>query len=288
MHIENYIRLPYGDVMEVAPHVKRVLAANPKPLTFRGTNTYLIGDERLAIVDPGPAIEAHFDSVIQASKGQPIDYICVTHSHVDHSGGAQELARRTGAKVMGFGGLFPLTPSNCIEEDYDLNFKPEHILKDGDTIEFGGFTLKAIHTPGHFPNHLCYSLEGTNILFSGDHVLGWASTVVAAPVGIMSDYLSSLDKLAQRDDQLYLPGHGPVIANPKETLRKLIDHRHEREHQVVACLSEGLTKVEDIVHRLYSGIDEGLFVPACKSVEAHILHLEACGKLSNTNKEALA
>ena len=141
MHIENYIRLPYGDVLEVAPHVKRVLAANPKPLTFRGTNTYLIGKERLAIVDPGPAMTEHVNAVIDAAQGKPIDYICVTHSHIDHSGGANELAKLTGAKIMGNGGLFPLTPSNCIEEDYDLDFEPEHILQDGDSIEFDGLSL---------------------------------------------------------------------------------------------------------------------------------------------------
>lgn len=288
MHIDNYIQLKYGHVMQVGPDVTRVLASNPKPLTFRGTNSYIIGRDTVSILDPGPDMAEHVDAVMEAIAGREVAYIFVTHSHVDHSGAAETLSALTGAEVLGYGALPAMKPNDCVENDYHFDFQPHRCLADGEEVHFGGMTIEAIHTPGHFPNHLCYALKGTDILFSGDHVLGWASTVVAPPIGKMCAYISSLEKLNARDEKIYLPGHGPVIAKPKEVLRKLIDHRYERENQVLACLSAGMTEIEDIVRKLYTEIDEGLFVPACKSVEAHILHLKKRGLLSDRSHETAA
>lgn len=285
MHIDNYVQLKYGHITQVASSVLRVLAANPKPLTFRGTNSYVIGDDVVAILDPGPDMDAHVNAVMEAVNGRKVASILVTHSHVDHSGAAHRLSALTGAEVLGYGALPDLIPSNCVEQDYHLDFAPHRCLEDGEEVQFGNHIIEAIHTPGHFPNHLCYALKGTDVLFSGDHVLGWASTVVAPPIGKMCAYIQSLEKLNERVETVFLPGHGPVISKPKDVLKKLIDHRFERENQVLACLSAGMTEIEDIVRKLYTEIDEGLFVPACKSVEAHIHHLKKRGLLNDSSYE---
>lgn len=276
---ENYAQTTYGVATNVAANIQRVIAQNPKPLTYRGTNTYIVGSERLAIIDPGPKNIEHIDAVLSVLNGRKLEAIFVTHTHVDHSGAAFALSEKTGAIVYGHSPLPRLEPNDVVEADYDFDFIPQERLQDGACVDLGEFVVEAVHTPGHFPNHLCFALKGTGLLFSGDHVLGWASTVIAPPIGDMGDYIASLEKLALRPDALYMPGHGPAIEEPKAVLKHLIKHRKERERQVHDCLLSGMHKIEDIVRKLYQGLDAGLFVPACKSVEAHILHLEAQGLL---------
>ncbi|MFZ5609748.1 MAG: MBL fold metallo-hydrolase [Pseudomonadota bacterium] len=267
----------YGQAAEVAPAVLRIIAPNPKPFTYRGTNSYVVGDDPVVIIDPGPALTRHADAVMQAVDGRQVAAILVTHSHIDHSGGAFALRARTGAPVFGFGALPAMPQSDAIEADYDFAFAPTHQLQDRARLTFNGLGIEAIHTPGHFPNHLCFRLAGGDLIFSGDHVMGWSSTVIAPPIGDMAQYMASLDKLLAHGARWLLPGHGPRIANPHKAIKALIAHRIEREGQVLDCLKQGLSRADDIARAIYDPLEPILFAAACKSVEAHKLHLIAQG-----------
>jgi glyoxylase-like metal-dependent hydrolase (beta-lactamase superfamily II) len=279
---------PYGRVEAVSPLIRRVVAENPGPFTFRGTGTYIVGHGRVAVVDPGPDLAAHLDALTEAVRGEEVSHIVVTHTHRDHSPGTAELVRRTGARVIAFGphppDPFPLDeePEDkevTTEEPFDLAFNPDDRADDGDVIEGDGWTLQAVHTPGHLPNHLCFALREEQALFSGDHIMGWSTTVVAPPVGDMAAYRASLAKVAEREDAVLWRTHGPPVQDPRPFVHMLIEHRHQREQQVLGRLAEGDRKIVDIVKALYSDVDEKLHKAAGRSVLAHLLELRAEGRV---------
>jgi glyoxylase-like metal-dependent hydrolase (beta-lactamase superfamily II) len=279
---------PYGRVETVSPLIRRVVAENPGPFTFRGTGTYIVGHGRVAVVDPGPDLAAHLDALTEAVRGEEVSHIVVTHTHRDHSPGTAELVRRTGGRVIAFGphppDPFPLDeePEDkevTTEEPFDLAFDPDDRADDGDVIEGDGWTLQAVHTPGHLPNHLCYALREENALFSGDHIMGWSTTVVAPPVGDMAAYRASLAKIAEREDAVLWPTHGPAVRDPRPFVHMLIEHRHDREQQVLGRLAEGDRKIADIVKALYADVDDKLHKAAGRSVLAHLLELRAEGRV---------
>lgn len=265
----------YGVPRELFPGVTRLVANNPGPFTFKGTNTYLLGRGRdVALIDPGPEDEAHFKAILAATSGKRITSIIVTHTHRDHIDGLPRLQQATGAKVYGFGrkARHPgkLTKSAAGGESYDEDFAPDVVLGDGGRFEGDGFALSALHTPGHAPDHLCFAIDGTGILLSGDHVMGWNTSVVAPPDGNMAAYMRSLDKLLVRDDTVFLPGHGGRIEQPQRVVKAFIVHRRMREQAILDCIKGGSSTIAAIVDVVYRGLDPRLVRAASMSVAAHV------------------
>lgn len=279
----------YGEAVEIVPGVRRVLARNPNPFTFHGTGTYIIGRGKVAVIDPGPLLDEHVDALMRATAGETITHILITHTHNDHSPAAAPLRQRTGASTYGFGphGSGRDGHGADVEEGGDQGFSPDVFLKDGDRIEVDGLVLEALHTPGHTSNHLCFSLKDPSILFSGDHVMGWSTTVIAPPDGDMAAYFASLERLLGRHEELYVPTHGNPIAKPQQFVRQLIAHRHAREAQIVMCIKRGLTSISDMVRVIYSEVDSRLHPAAARSVLAHLQHLVRNGAVK-TDGEATA
>jgi glyoxylase-like metal-dependent hydrolase (beta-lactamase superfamily II) len=266
----------YGKLEPVAPGIRRIVADNPGPFTFRGTGTYVIGHGKVAIIDPGPDLAAHIDALLAALRGETVTHILVTHTHRDHSPGAAAVKAATGAPTYGFG---PHAGGRrgeaAVEEGGDWDFAPDIVVKDGDEITGAGWRFEAVHTPGHTSNHLCFALPDNAILFSGDHVMGWSTSVIAPPDGDMAAYMASLEKLLHRDDAVYWPTHGPAIADPKTHVRAFIAHRREREAGIIACLQDGIGRIDAMVERLYVGLDPNLHRAAGRSVLAHLVELAA-------------
>ena len=235
----------YGAAERISPLIRRVTAPNPGPFTFRGTGTFLVGTDELAVIDPGPEDSRHIDALLKATEGQQIAKILVTHTHGDHSPAARPLARLTGAPILGFGphpAADPADPaSSAVEEPGDRDFVPEVTLESGDLVEGDGWTLECLHTPGRISNHLCFALPEERCVFTGDHVMGWSSVVIPPPDGSLGDYLTSLRLLLDRGDRdsFYLPAHGPAVFNPAEFVEALMKHRLERSRQIVECLRTG-------------------------------------------------
>jgi glyoxylase-like metal-dependent hydrolase (beta-lactamase superfamily II) len=271
------LQFEYGKLAPVAANIRRLVARNPSPFTHVGTGTYVVGQGRVAVIDPGPALGEHVDALLHELRGEEVAHIVVTHTHLDHSPAAPLLAARTGAPMFGFGpharGLH--RPDDQVEAGADWNFVPDHLLRDGDVLEGAGYALRALHTPGHCSNHLCFALEQADTLFTGDHVMGWSTTVVAPPDGDMGDYFAQLRRLLGRDDARYLPTHGPAIENPKPLVAALIRHREAREQQIMACLNRGVSRITDMVESMYTGVPRSLYPAAARSVFAHLLHLLA-------------
>lgn len=271
-------RLRPGQVEEVLPGVRRVLCDNPGPFTYLGTNTWIIGrDDSVAVLDPGPEDPAQLAAILHATEGERITHILVSHTHRDHSPGVAALQGVTGARSFGFGPH--LTPPDQGGEGGDHGFRPDVLLPDGATVEGDDWRLTALHTPGHCANHLCFALEGTGVLFSADHVMSWSTTVVSPPDGDMAAYMRSLDRLAAREDSLYLPGHGPPLPNPAPFVAALAAHRRDREAAVQAALRgvAGATAT-DLVSAVYGGaLDPRLVPAAARSLLAHLLKLETEG-----------
>ncbi len=255
----------YGTAEQVAPGVRRLTAGNAGPLTFRGTNSYLLGFREITVIDPGPDDEAHVTDLL-AGAGAPIRLIVVTHDHADHSGAAHRLADRTGAEIVG-AAPNPSRP----------NYKPHRILAGGDAIVTDAGELRAIETPGHTAGHLCYDLLGSGLLFSGDHVMAWSTTVVVPPDGRMADYMSSLDRLAVIGPRCYLPAHGGPVVDGLARVDELKRHRQAREAAILRALDGGERTVEQIVAAVYVGLDPALFSAAALSVKAHTDWLEERG-----------
>lgn len=259
----------YGHVGPVAPGVDLVLAKNPKEYTGPGTNTYVAGEETVWIIDPGPNCREHIDAVVAAVAGRDVAGILVTHSHLDHSVAAAPIAEKTGAKIYGFGALsadiLALT-----QEDVDASFNPDIALADGHIIGEGNWQVMAMHTPGHFPNHMAYFLPHKGVLFSGDHVMGWSTTVVVPPLGNMAEYLTSLDKLEQIGSHLMLPSHGLEVANPGGRIREVREHRAMRQMQVEACVAKGVADPSEIVAEIYDDLPDRLVLAAQGCVAAHL------------------
>ncbi len=298
----------YGQVDELSPLIRRVVARNPNPFTFTGTGVYLVGRGSVAVIDPGPTLDEHIDAIVAAlDPGERISHVLVTHTHTDHTAGVAELVARTGATTYGFGPHGPVpdhdpldtvsfdeyftaeeteafekawrdTPDELKREGPDVDFVPDIAVADGDVIEGPGWTVEVVHTPGHTSNHVCFGLREEKVLFTGDHVMGWATSVISPPDGDLFDYLASLRKLLERDDERYWPTHGPAIDNPKEYVQSFLDHRLNREAQIVAALGTGPTTIKDIVPGMYADVDKRLWRAAANSVYSHLLALHRQGR----------
>jgi glyoxylase-like metal-dependent hydrolase (beta-lactamase superfamily II) len=266
----------YGVAQEVAPGIRRIVANNPGPYTFLGTNSYVVGSGEVAVIDPGPADERHLKAVASAISGEKLAYILVTHSHRDHCEGARALQALAGGKVAAFGRTGQQRRAHIGGLNYDFidpDFVPDRKLADGDTIKGRGFALDVLHMPGHSPDHLCFALVGKRTMFTGDHVMGWNTTVIAPPEGNMALFLASLERLMQRHDKLFLPAHGGRIQTPRRVVNAYIMHRKWREQTILACLDDGIGEIPAIVARLYGRLDNELKQAAALSVLAHLEHL---------------
>jgi glyoxylase-like metal-dependent hydrolase (beta-lactamase superfamily II) len=264
----------YGRLESVAPGIRRIVANNPGPFTFRGTGTYVIGEGEVAVIDPGPDLAEHVDALLAGLTAERITHILVTHTHRDHSPAAAAVKAATGAPTYGFGPHAGGRRGEAgVEEGGDWDFTPDIVVQDGDEITGLGWRFEAVHTPGHTSNHLCFALSDSGILFSGDHVMGWSTSVIAPPDGDMAAYMNSLDKLLQRRDSVYWPTHGPAITEPHDHVRAFIAHRQEREAGIVACLDAGVTRIDAMVERLYVGLNPNLRRAAARSVLAHLIDL---------------
>ena len=270
----------YGVAEDIAPGVRRIVANNPGPYTFLGTNTYLVGTEEIAVVDPGPVDETHLDAIARATRGQRISHILITHSHRDHCDGALPLQQRLGGEIVAYGptGTARGAVAPGLGDGFvDAAFRPDRPAADGDTIKGRGFALDVLHMPGHAPDHLCFALIGERTVFTGDHVMGWNTTVIAPPEGSMAAFLDSLQRLAQRHDKVFFPGHGGRIQTPRRVVRAYMTHRLWREQTILACVDEGVNTIPHIVARLYGGLDATLKVAAALSVLAHLEFLKERG-----------
>ena len=263
---------PYAKLEQLEPGIARVLAHNPSAFTYFGTQTYLIGDGEVAVIDPGPDLPEHLLALEQAIAGRAVAAIMCTHTHRDHSPAARPLAERAGAPIVGCAPLALETVGPRADASFDGDYAPDRVLADGEAIMIGGEPVTAVATPGHTSNHLCFSFRGA--LFSGDHVMGWSTTVVVPPDGDMAAYMESLNKLRKRDDRVYYPAHGPAVTNPQQYARHLLGHRMQREKQILGIIRERPRSVPEIVARAYPGLDPRLTVAAGGSVLAHLIDLE--------------
>jgi glyoxylase-like metal-dependent hydrolase (beta-lactamase superfamily II) len=273
----------YGVARELAPGVVRLVANNPGPFTFKGTNTYIVGRDDPVLIDPGPGDEAHLQAILATLGGRRLGHILITHTHRDHVDGLAALVAATGAKTAGFGrraaepGTTRKSPSGS--EYIDREFVPDIRLDHGGRLAGDGWAFTAVHTPGHAPDHLCFELEGTGVLFSGDHVMGWNTSVIAPPEGRMADYMRSLELLGERADRdrVYLPGHGGRVEEPQRLVKAFLLHRRMREQAILDCIRAGTNTVKGIVPVIYRDLDPRLTNAAALSVLAHVEHLIARG-----------
>ncbi len=272
----------YGEAQRVSPLIRRVVANNPGPFTFTGTGVYIIGHGEVALIDPGPDTPEHIDALMHAIEGERLTHIFVTHFHMDHSPGARPLAERTGAKIHA--SAIPLIESYCdsvrMEAGDDAGFVPDVTVRDGDRFSGPGWTIEAVATPGHTSHHTAYALAEENALFSGDHIMGWSTTIIGPPDGDMSAYLDSLVKVRDRGFATLWPTHGPPIREPRPFVQSYLDHRLDREAQVVAQLSSGKRLIKDMVAEMYADVDKRLHPAACHSVLAHMIRLIGLGRVS--------
>ncbi|MBS0478482.1 MAG: MBL fold metallo-hydrolase [Proteobacteria bacterium] len=270
-----------GAPQVLEPLVTRVLANNPSPFTHTGTQTHLVGTRDLAVVDPGPDCPAHIDALIAAIAGRPVTAIVITHTHRDHSPGAVPLKAATGATVVGCAPLALDDLGPRADVSFDADYAPDRVLAEGESISGDGWTLTALATPGHTSNHLAFALpeaqEGSGALFTGDHVMGWSTTIVSPPDGDMAAYMESLAKLQSRDDRIYYPAHGDPIDRPQRLVRGLIGHRKQREGQILRLIGAAPRTIPAMVAKMYVGIDPRLLPAAERSVLAHLIDLDARG-----------
>ena len=278
----------YGEAVKVAENVRRLTAANSGPFTFTGTNSFIIGQGRVAILDPGPDDPGHVRALLEAVAGERVEAILVSHTHRDHSPGARYLRQATGAPVMAAGPHVLARPlqageTNRLDASADRDFSPDEVLADGAQLAVGDVTLEAVATPGHTANHLAFSLPEAGILFSGDHVMAWSTTVVAPPDGAMGDYMASLERLLARDERLYLPAHGGPVSDPARYVRGLRAHRKMRERAILDRLQKGDRTIAGIVQNIYRDIDPNLHGAAALSVFAHLEELVARALVSTTD-----
>ncbi len=263
-----------GRVERLGGRIRRILAPNPSPFTYTGTQTYIVGSGEVAVIDPGPDLPEHVEALVTALAGERVAAILCTHTHRDHSPASRPLQAATGAPIVGCAPLSLDDSGPRADESFDSHYRPDRVLADGERLGADGWTLEAVATPGHTSNHLCLALAAERALFTGDHVMGWSTTVVAPPDGDMADYRASLDKLLARDDLVYYPAHGPAIEDPKAHVRRLLVHRRMRERQIVGHLERGEGRIEAMVEQMYAGLDPRLFPAAGRSVLAHLIDLE--------------
>jgi glyoxylase-like metal-dependent hydrolase (beta-lactamase superfamily II) len=273
-----------GEVVELSPLIRRVVADNPSRFTYRGTGTYVIGRGGVAVIDPGPALDSHREALAAALADDEVTHIFVTHCHADHSPLGAWLRERTGAVTLGFGPhAAAIDPDDDVvtEEAIDLAFDPDVRLRHGEMVRGDGWSLEAVHTPGHTSNHLCFALREERALFTGDHVMGWSTTVIAPPDGDMRAYVDSLRLVLDRDDSVLWPTHGGPVTEPRPYVSAYLAHRLEREEQVLGCVREGVEEVPAIVARLYADVPEELHRAAGRSVLAHLVKLVEDGLVSS-------
>ncbi len=270
----------YGVAEPMSPLVRRVLARNPGPYTLYGTATFIVGGRGpVAVIDPGPMLAEHVDNLVRAIGPAPVSHILVTHTHVDHSPAAAALQEATGAPIHGCGPHAGGAGAGADDAGADTAFRPDVEMADGDCVEGDGWTLQAVHTPGHTSNHLCFRLQEERTLFAGDHVMGWASTVISPPDGDLTAYLASLDRLADDGDALYRPTHGRAITDPATFVAALRAHRLGRCEGVLATVRARPSAIPEIVRANYRGLNPDLFGAACRSVFATLRHLEGAGQV---------
>lgn len=274
---------PYARLEELESGIARVLAHNPSAFTYYGTQTYLIGEREIAVIDPGPDLPEHLDALGTAIAGRKVVAIMCTHTHRDHSPAARPLAKRTGAPIVGCAPLALTSVGPRADASFDGAYAPDRVLGDGDTLAVDGTDVAAVATPGHTSNHLCFAYG--DALFSGDHVMGWSTTVVFPPDGDMAAYMASLEKLRRREDRIYYPAHGPAVTNPQQYVRHLAGHRMQREKQIISILGDEGRSVPEIVARAYPGLDRRLVTAAGGSVLAHLLDLERRGLVERQGDE---
>ena len=276
---------PTGLCEQLEPGVRRVLAPNGSPFTYTGTQSYLVGgDEGLAVIDPGPDLPDHLAALEAAIGAAKVSAICCTHTHRDHSPAAAPLAKRTGAPVVGCAPLVLESDERRADVPFDASYRPDRVLGDGEIVAGPGWSLTALATPGHTSNHLCFALDDSGALFTGDHVMAWSTTVVAPPDGDMADYVRSLEKLHDRDDRVYYPAHGPAVENPRQLVRGMIGHRRQRERQILRLLGQGSQAITELVPLMYKGVDERLWPAAGQSVKAHLIDLERRGRVARSEE----
>ena len=273
------IEFEAGVVDQVAPGVRRVIAANPGPFTYTGTGTYIIGEGNVAVIDPGPLDDDHIAAIMQAVNGETITHILITHTHFDHSPAAAPIKAKTGAKTYGFGPHMGTGGENSLEHSGDMDFVPDVTVAHGDVIEGDGWSFEALHTPGHTSNHVCYCYREEKTLFTGDHVMGWSTSVISPPDGNMTAYMASLRLLLDRDDKVYWPTHGPAIPDPQNFVQAFIDHRVAREEQIMQCLKHDMRYISAMVKAMYHDVPEYLHPAAALSVQAHLDHMIETGRV---------
>ena len=272
---------PVGAAEAVEPLVRRVLAANPSHFSFTGTQSYVIGGPgEVAVIDPGPDEPDHIEALLAAIGGARVAAICCTHTHRDHSPAAAPLSVRTGAPVIGCAPLELHDDGPRADASFDHTYAPDRVLRHGEVPAGDGWSLTTVATPGHTSNHLCFALGETGALFTGDHVMGWSTSVVAPPDGDMADYLASLQLLHDRVDRIYYPAHGPAVTKPRQLVRGMIGHRRQRERQILTLLEASPQSIEAMVPRMYKGVHEALWPAAGRSVLAHLIDLERRGAVS--------
>jgi glyoxylase-like metal-dependent hydrolase (beta-lactamase superfamily II) len=264
----------------VGPQVRRLLAPNPSPFTFTGTQTFIVGRGEVAVIDPGPDDPAHVDALLAALGSERVAAILVTHTHRDHSPASRPLAQATGASIVGCAPLALEDDGPRADAAFDFDYRPDQVLRDGERIAGAGWALETVATPGHTSNHLCFALVQEGALFTGDHVMGWSTTIVSPPDGDMGDYMRSLDLLLARDDRVYYPTHGPAVRQPREHVQALIDHRRMREAQILGQVEAGEGTIANMVSTLYTDTDPALHPAAQRSVLAHLIDLQQRGRVA--------
>ena len=279
----------YGAAEEVAPGIRRVIAENPSPFTLYGTGTYILGTGNVAVIDPGPADPAHIQAILAAVEGETISHILVTHTHMDHSPGCRLMKDATSAPTYAYGphGAGKMEQGVPVEEGGDMDFEPDELVRDGDIIEGGDWSVECVYTPGHTSNHMCFALREQKALFTGDHVMGWSTSIISPPDGDMAAYMASLELLLARDDAAYWPTHGPVIDEPKPHVRAFIEHRREREQQIFECIDEGVHRITDMVPMMYKDTPEFMYPAAARSVFAAIEFMVSRGELKTDGSLSL-
>jgi glyoxylase-like metal-dependent hydrolase (beta-lactamase superfamily II) len=278
---------------EVAPQVRAIVADNPGPFTFKGTMSYIIGRGKVAIVDPGPDDDAHIAALLDAVRGETVSHIFVTHTHRDHSPAVPKVKAATGAKVYAQGPHRLARPlhigeTHRLDASADMDFRPDVALADGEVVRGDGFTIEAIATPGHTANHMSFAFKEGDLIFAGDHVMGWSTTIVAPPDGAMSDYMDSLHKLARRSEPLYLSGHGMPIKQAPRFVQHLIGHRQAREASILHRLRKGAADIPTIVRAVYIGLDPRLTGAAALSVLAHLEDMVARGEIATEGSPSIS
>lgn len=278
---------PYAIAVELSPLVRRVLARNPSPFSYTGTQTYIVGRGEVAVIDPGPLGDdpGHVAALTRILAGERVAAIMCTHTHRDHSPAAAPLTQATGGPVIGCAALVIEDDGPRADAAFDKTYAPDRVLGDGEQLSGPGWTIAAVHTPGHTSNHLCYALEEEGALFTGDHVMGWSTSVVSPPDGDMTAYMKSLALLLERQDRVYLPAHGEAVENPKRLVRGMMGHRRQREGQILRLLAKDVGHIPDMVASMYKGIDKRLHGAAGRSVLAHLLDLQGRGLVADGDKD---